>query len=43
MAPMIEREYLELEKQVGVKQLQQVYDALDTLLQHLDRPQEISD
>ena len=43
MAPMIEREYLELENKVGVKQLQQVYDALDTLLQHLDRPEEISD
>ncbi len=43
MAPMIEREYVELENKVGVKQLQQVYDALDTLLQHLDRPEEISD
>ena len=43
MAPMIEREYLELENKVGVKQLQQVYDALDTLLQHLDAPEEISD
>ncbi len=43
MDPMIEREYLELENKVGVKQLQQVYDALDTLLQHLDRPEEISD
>ena len=38
MAPIIEREYLELEKQVGVKQLQQVYDTLDTLLHNLDRP-----
>ncbi len=36
MAPLIEREYLALEQLVGVKQLQQVYDALDTLLQHLD-------
>ena len=43
MAPMIEREYVELENKVGVKKLQQVYDALDTLLQHLDRPEEISD
>jgi homoprotocatechuate degradation regulator HpaR len=43
MAPMIENEYVELENKVGVKQLQQVYDALDTLLQHLDRPEEISD
>ena len=43
MAPMIEREYVELENKVGVKQLQQVYDALDTLLQHLDRPEELSD
>jgi homoprotocatechuate degradation regulator HpaR len=43
LAPLIEREYLELEKQVGVKQLQQVYDALDTLLQHLKTPEEISD
>jgi homoprotocatechuate degradation regulator HpaR len=43
MAPTIEREYLELEKQVGVKQLQQVYDALDTLLQHLDHSEEVSD
>lgn len=38
MAPLIEREYLALEELVGVKQLQQVYDALDTLLQHLDTP-----
>lgn len=38
IAPLIEREYLALEKLVGVKQLQQVYDALDTLLQHLDPP-----
>ena len=36
IAPIIEREYLELEKKVGVKQLQQVYDTLDTLLQNLD-------
>ncbi len=31
IAPMIEREYIELEKHVGVKQLQQVYDVLHTL------------
>ena len=37
MAPIIEREYLELEKLVGVKQLQQVYDALDMLQQNLGR------
>ena len=43
IAPLIEREYLELEQQVGVKQLQQVYDALDTLLQHLGRPEDLSD
>jgi DNA-binding MarR family transcriptional regulator len=35
MAPMIEREYMKLEKLVGVKQLQQVYDALDTLQKNL--------
>jgi homoprotocatechuate degradation regulator HpaR len=35
MAPLIEREYLEIEKLVGVKQLQQVYDALDTLQKNL--------
>ncbi len=35
IAPMIEREYQELEKRVGVKQLQQVYDALDTLHKNL--------
>ena len=38
MAPIIEREYLALEKQVGVKQLQQVYDTLEVLLHNLDRP-----
>ncbi len=43
IAPLIEREYLELEKKVGVKQLQQVYDTLDTLLQNLDRHAEIGD
>jgi homoprotocatechuate degradation regulator HpaR len=43
IAPLIEREYQELEQQVGVKQLQQVYDALDTLLQHLDRPEDLGD
>jgi DNA-binding MarR family transcriptional regulator len=41
MAPIIEREYLELEKLVGVKQLQQVYDALDTLQKNLGRPEKI--
>ncbi|MBX9724703.1 MAG: homoprotocatechuate degradation operon regulator HpaR [Candidatus Obscuribacterales bacterium] len=40
IAPIIEREYLELEKKVGVKQLQQVYDTLDTLLQNLDSHEE---
>jgi homoprotocatechuate degradation regulator HpaR len=39
MAPMIEREYLKLEKLVGVKQLQQVYDALDTLQKNLGNPE----
>ena len=43
IAALIEREYQELEQQVGVKQLQQVYDALDTLLQHLGRPEDLSD
>ena len=43
IAPIIEREYLELEKKVGVKQLQQVYDTLDTLLQNLDSHEEIGD
>ncbi len=43
IAPLIEREYLELEKKVGVKQLQQVYDTLDTLLQNLDSHAEIGD
>jgi len=43
IAPIIEREYQELEKLVGVKQLQQVYDALDTLLKNLDQPESISD
>lgn len=42
MAPIIEREYLELEKLVGVKQLQQVYDALDTLQINLGRPEKIN-
>ena len=40
IAPIIEREYLELEKKVCVKQLQQVYDTLDTLLQNLDSHEE---
>jgi len=43
IAPIIEREYLELEKKVGVKQLQQVYDTLDTLLQNLDSHEDIGD
>ena len=43
IAPIIEREYRELEKKVGVKQLQQVYDTLDTLLQNLDSHEEIGD
>jgi homoprotocatechuate degradation regulator HpaR len=43
IAPIIEREYLELEKKVGVKQLQQVYDTLDTLLQNLDSHEAIDD
>ena len=43
IAPIIEREYLELEKKVGVKQLQQVHDTLDTLLQNLDSHEEIGD
>jgi homoprotocatechuate degradation regulator HpaR len=38
MALIVEREYLALEKLVGVKQLQQVYDVLDTLLQNLEAP-----
>jgi homoprotocatechuate degradation regulator HpaR len=42
MASTIEREYLELEKLVGVKQLQQVYDALDTLQKNLGRPEKIN-
>jgi len=37
IAPIIAREYLELEKHVGVKQLQQLYDALDTLQKNLTR------
>lgn len=43
IAPIIEREYLDLEKKVGVKQLQQVYDTLDTLLQNLDSHEAIGD
>lgn len=38
IALIVEREYLALEKLVGVKQLQQVYDVLDTLLQNLEAP-----
>lgn len=36
MAPVVEQQYAELEALVGVEALQQVYDALDTLLQKLD-------
>ncbi len=36
MAPLVELQYAELEKVVGVEALQGVYDALDTLLQKLD-------
>ena len=36
MAPIIEQQYAELEALVGVDALQQVYDALDTLLQRLE-------
>lgn len=43
MEPIIERQYADLEKLVGVKQLQQVYDALDTLLQNLGYPEENED
>jgi hypothetical protein len=39
IAPMIEREYVELEKRVGVKQLQQVYDTLDALQKNLGTPE----
>ena len=35
MAPEVERQYAELEQLVGVQALQQVYDALDTLLNSL--------
>jgi DNA-binding MarR family transcriptional regulator len=38
MVPLIEHQYAELETLVGVTQLQQVYDALDALLQRLDQP-----
>jgi homoprotocatechuate degradation regulator HpaR len=43
IAPMIEREYQELEKRVGVRQLQQVYDALDTLHKNLGDPDSAAD
>jgi DNA-binding MarR family transcriptional regulator len=43
MEPIIERQYADLEKLVGVKQLQQVYDALDTLLQNLGHPAEVKE
>jgi homoprotocatechuate degradation regulator HpaR len=43
IAPLIEREYLELEKRFGVRQLQQVYDALDTLQKNLGNPDKMVD
>ena len=43
IAPLIEREYLELEKRFGVKQLQQVYDALDKLQKNLGNPDNMAD
>jgi homoprotocatechuate degradation regulator HpaR len=36
MTPRVEQQYAQLEALVGVEALQQVYDALDTLLQRLD-------
>ncbi len=36
LAPLVERQYDEIEKRVGTKTLQQVYDVLDALLQRLD-------
>lgn len=38
MAPLVERQYADLEQLVGVDALQQVYDVLDTLLQRLGSP-----
>ena len=35
MAPVIEKQYADLEALVGVETIQQVYDVLDTLLQRL--------
>jgi homoprotocatechuate degradation regulator HpaR len=43
IGPLIEREYVALEKLVGVKQLQQVYDALDTLQKYLGDPDNATD
>jgi homoprotocatechuate degradation regulator HpaR len=43
IGPLIEREYVALEKLVGVKQLQQVYDALDTLQKNLGDPDNATD
>ena len=37
LAPEIEKKYAEIEATVGVGQLQNMYDALDVLLQRLDR------
>jgi homoprotocatechuate degradation regulator HpaR len=36
LAPVIDEKYLEIEALIGVKQLQQVYDVLDVLLQRLE-------
>ncbi len=41
MAPVIERQYADLEALVGVQALQQVYDVLDTLLQRLESGQPV--
>ena len=38
MAPLVDRQYAELEALVGTQALQRVYDVLDTLLQRLDTP-----
>lgn len=37
LAPLIQKKYKELEAVVGVDQLQQIYDVLDDLLQHLEK------
>jgi homoprotocatechuate degradation regulator HpaR len=38
LAPLVARQYEEIEQQVGTRKLQEVYDVLDALLQHLDAP-----